>query len=417
VGRRIAVVGSGGGHSILATDAVELNGFEARAFAPHIVRRIQAKLPPWAPAGNPVDMTGAFLDDLALFADLTRIALEDPQGFGGSLNYGVYGYQDVNLKDRAGRTYESAAPLLGQLQREAGRPIIFFAPYARDGLACFRSMREAGVPCYDSLDVAARCLRALRQRAEIVDRLARDEESPGPPPARAGDEHLAAARGRPGRNLTEPEALAFLAEHGIPVPPRRLARRRDEAVAAAEALGYPVVLKVVSADIVHKSEVGGVALDLRSSADVAAAFDLVTGRARERAPGATVQGVLLASFRPGGTEIIAGIVRDPQFGLVLMAGLGGVFAEVMADTALRVLPAGPGEIGAMLRELRGFPVLAGARGGAAAHLGALEALLDGLGRLAVAHPEIAQLDLNPILAGPAGAVVADARIMLGLEEG
>jgi len=293
---------------------------------------------------------------------------------------------------------------------------VFYAPFARERLACFRAMREAGVPCYDSVDLAARCLRALHERAAILERLARDDDA-SPAPARAGEAHLTAARGRPRRNLTEPEALAFLAAHGIPVPPFERAWRRDEAVAAADTLGYPVVLKIVSADIVHKSEVGGVALDLRTAADVAAAFTAVTQRARERAPAAVLDGVLLAPYRGGATEVIGGIVRDPQFGPVLMAGLGGIFAEAMADTALRVLPAGRGEIAGMLRELRGFAVLSGARGRPPVDLGALEALLGGLGRVAVAHPEIAGLDLNPILAFPQGAVVADARVILAGPDG
>lgn len=410
-GRRIAVVGSGGGHSILATDAVELNGFEVPPFSAEVIREMRAKLPPWAPVANPVDMTGAFLEDLALFADLTRVALREPEAMGGSLNYGFYGFHDVSVKDRNGLTYEGAAPRLGQVQRELGKPIVFYAPYARDGLACFRSMRQAGVPCYDSLDLAARCLRALRERAEILDRSAEGAAS-GPAPARAGAAHLAAAAARPGQNLTEPEALAFLGAHGLPVPAFRRAATRDEAVAAADALGYPVVLKVVSPDVVHKSEAGGVILDLRRPEAVAAGFDAIAASVRGRIPRAAVDGVLVTPYREGGVEVIAGVVRDPQFGPVLAAGLGGIFAEVLGDTALRVLPAGRGEIAAMLRELRGFPRLAGLRGRRPVDLPALEAVLLGLARVVLAHAEVAELDLNPILAFPEGVSIADARIRL-----
>jgi acetyltransferase len=414
-GHRIAVVGSGGGHSVLGTDAVEFAGFEAPAFVPEVLRAIQAKLPEWAPAGNPVDMTGAFVDDMGLFAELTRIALGDPQGLGGSLNYGVWGYPSPDLRDRLGRTYVDAAPLLGQLQTELGKPIVFYAPYAREGGAHFTRMREAGVPCYDSLDLAARCLRALRERSEALGRLARPLAT-GPAPHRAGDAHLAAARGRAHRNLTEPEALAFLAAHGLPVPAHRVARSAGEATAVAAALGYPVVLKLVSPDVLHKSEVGGVALDLRDAGSVTAAFHRVAEAARQRMPGAAVDGVLVAPYRGGGVELLVGLVRDAQFGPVLMAGVGGVFTEVLADTALRVVPVTRADVGEMLRELRGYPLLTGARGRTPIDLAALEALLLAVAGLALAHPEIAELDLNPVLALPGGLTIADARIILGTTE-
>lgn len=414
-GRRIAVVGSGGGHSVLGTDAVELAGFEAPPFAPEVAEAIGAKLPEWAPVANPVDMTGAFIEDMALFADLTRIALTSPQGFGGALNYGVWGYPTPDLRDRLGRTYADAAPFLGEVQAELRKPVVFYAPHAREGGPHFTGMREAGVPCYDSLDLAARCLRALRERAEALDRLTWPEPD-GPVPVRAGDTHLAAARSRTARNLTEPEALAFLGAHGFPVPPAHHARSAEAAVAAAEALGYPVVAKLVSPDILHKSEVGGVALDLRDGPAVAAAFARITAAARARIPGATLHGALVMPYRPGGVELIAGVVRDAQFGPVLAVGIGGIFAEILGDTALRVMPVGRTEVAEMLHELRGTSLLTGARGRPPVDLAALEALLLALGRLAVAHPEIAELDLNPVLAFPDGLTVADARVILAPPE-
>ena len=212
--------------------------------------------------------------------------------------------------------------------------------------------------------------------------------------------------------LSEVEAKQLLAEAGIPVVEARLATSREDAVGTAGELGYPVALKVVSAQITHKSDVGGVKLNLASAEEVGAAFDSIMKAAGDAAPDATIDGVSVQRMAEPGIEVITGMTLDAQFGPVLMFGLGGVLVEVLKDVAFRVVPITPRDARQMVRDIQGFPVLQGHRGQEPTDLDALEGLLLKLSEFVEGHPEIVELDLNPVFAYPTGAVAADARIVL-----
>lgn len=223
---------------------------------------------------------------------------------------------------------------------------------------------------------------------------------------------------REGRTvLTEVEAKQLLAGAGIPVVEAHLVTTKEEAAALAGELGCPVVLKVVSPQITHKSDIGGVKLGLDSVDAVTVAFDAIIDAARAAAPEATIEGVSVQRMAEPGIEVIAGMTLDAQFGPVLMFGLGGVLVEVLKDVAFRIVPITPRDARQMVRELQGFPLLQGHRGGEPADLEALESLLLKLSEFIEAHPEVAELDLNPVFAYPKGAVATDARIVLRAEPG
>lgn len=212
--------------------------------------------------------------------------------------------------------------------------------------------------------------------------------------------------------LTEVESKQVLGEAGIPIARAELAPTREEAVAAARQIGLPVVLKIVSPEISHKSDVGGVKLSLGSEEEVAAAFDEIVAAARRAEPEATVLGVSVQKMARPGAEVIMGMTMDPQFGPVLMFGLGGVFVEVLKDVAFRIVPLEPRDARQMIRDIQGFPVLEGFRGQEPADLAALEDMLMRLSAFVEEHPEIQELDLNPIFAYKDGALAVDARIVL-----
>jgi len=212
--------------------------------------------------------------------------------------------------------------------------------------------------------------------------------------------------------LTEVESKQILEEAGIPIARAQLATTREEAVAAARQIGLPVVLKIVSPDISHKSDVGGVKLNLGSEEEVAAAFDEIVEAARRAQPGAAVLGVAVQKMAQPGVEVIMGMTKDPQFGPVLMFGLGGVFVEVLKDVAFRIVPLEPRDARQMIGDIQGFPVLEGFRGQEPADLAALEDMLMRLSAFVEEHPEIQELDLNPIFAYKDGALAVDARIVL-----
>ena len=212
--------------------------------------------------------------------------------------------------------------------------------------------------------------------------------------------------------LTEVEAKELLGAAGIPVIETRLATSKDEAIATADKLGYPVALKVVSPQITHKSDAGGVKLGLESAEAVGAAYDAIVSATKAAKPDATIDGVAVQRMAEPGVEVIVGMTTDAQFGPVLMFGLGGVLVEVLKDVAFRVVPITPRDARQMMHDIQGFPLLEGYRGQEPADMAALEDLLMKLSSFIEAHPELEELDLNPVFAYPKGAVAVDARITL-----
>ncbi|MGH7478160.1 MAG: acetate--CoA ligase family protein [Candidatus Methylomirabilales bacterium] len=213
-----------------------------------------------------------------------------------------------------------------------------------------------------------------------------------------------------GRNLVEPEAYELLEAYGVSVPRHRVVNSAEQAEVAAAELGYPVVAKIVSPDILHKTEVGGVLLNLNDAAAVRAAYRQIVERSRQAR--AALRGVLISRMAPPGTEVIAGLTQDAQFGPVVMFGLGGIFVEVYRDVSFRLIPLTEPDAAAMIREIKASPVLQGVRGGRSADLKALADLLLTLSRMAEENPEIAEMDLNPIIVYEEGLSVVDARVLL-----
>ncbi len=223
---------------------------------------------------------------------------------------------------------------------------------------------------------------------------------------------LAQARAEGRTLLTEVEAKSLLQEAGVPVAATLLARTREEAQAAAEQVGFPVVLKIVSPDIVHKSDVGGVKLNLQDREAVGAAFDEVVANAERAVPGARITGVAVQHMAPQGTEVIVGMTTDPQFGPVLMFGLGGIMVEVLKDVSFRLVPLEEKDAQQMIDEIKGRPVLSGVRGQPPADIEALKRTILKVSEFVQAHPEVKELDLNPVFAYPDGALAVDARMVI-----
>lgn len=215
-----------------------------------------------------------------------------------------------------------------------------------------------------------------------------------------------------GRHLLETEALALVKEAGLTVIEHRTATSAEEATAAADHLGYPVALKLVCREIVHKSEADGVQLDLRDAAAVRAAYRRVMEGAARHRPGARIEGALVCRMARPGVEVILGLTRDPQFGPALMFGLGGIFVELYHDFAFRLVPISEHDAREMIREIKGFPVLMGARGRPARDIDALVRSLLLLSALAESRPQIDALDLNPVIVYEQGSVVVDAKVFL-----
>ncbi len=224
---------------------------------------------------------------------------------------------------------------------------------------------------------------------------------------------LTATAKREGRTLlTEVESKEVIKEAGISVTETLLARSRDEAIATAQRLGFPIVLKVVSPDIAHKSDVGGVKLGLADAQAVGHAYDEIMASAKRAQPSAHIQGVSVQKMAKLGVEVIIGASKDAQFGPVLMFGLGGIMVEVLKDVSFRIIPLAPRDARDMVREIKGFPVLQGVRGQKPVNVAGLENALLKLSAYIQAHPQVKEVDLNPVFAYEDGLVAVDARVVL-----
>lgn len=420
--RRVAVLADGGGHATIAADALSEHGLALAQLSEHSAQALAAILPPAAAVANPVDVAGGTDSNPAVFADCARILLADP-GVDALLLTGLYGGYGVRFSQTLTPIELETSERIAELHRKYGKPVLvhslYGSLYADLRPRPLALIRERGIPVYDSLERAVRCLQAL---AEFGEHRRRPESGGDVRVARAeGFEQVLATCRSEGRSVVlEPEARQALEEAGVEMlAPALVAADAEAAVAAFKALGgVPVAMKVVSADIIHKTDAGGVKLDLGDAAAIRKAHAEIlacAGRYAQQHLGraADIDGVLLTPMAPrGGIEVIIGVVQDPAYGPVMMFGLGGVLVEVLKDVVFRSLPLTEEDARSMLEEIRARRLLDGVRGAPPADKDALVRLMLGISALCTAFPEIAELDLNPVLAYPRGVGILDARILL-----
>ena len=214
------------------------------------------------------------------------------------------------------------------------------------------------------------------------------------------------------KSLLETEAKAVCMEYGIPVTKFDLAKSKEEAVKLANVIGFPTVLKIVSPDIIHKSDIGGVIVGLKNVDDVREAYDRILQNVKKHDSKARIVGVLVQEMAPPSTEVIVGAIKDPQFGPAIMFGLGGVFVEVLKDVTFRVAPITPDDACEMISEVKAYPLLKGYRNTPPVDIDAITKILLNTSRLVTDHMEIKELDLNPVIVYEKGAKTVDARIIL-----
>lgn len=227
-----------------------------------------------------------------------------------------------------------------------------------------------------------------------------------------GKEILRQAKKEKRTVLTEIEAKQVFTEAGITCTDTRLAPTKEDAVSLSEEIGFPVVLKISSVDITHKSDAGGVKVNLKDKVEVENAFDMIMRSAREKFPDADIEGISVQGMAKSGTEIIIGMIKDAQFGPVLMFGLGGILVEVLKDVAFRIVPLEKRDASEMIKEIKGYKLLEGYRGQDPVDIPYLEDMLVKLSVFVDNTPEIKEIDMNPVFAYKDGAVVVDARIVL-----
>ena len=399
-GNRVAIVSNAGGPAIILADACESLGLSVHELSAETQAAIRRRVPDEAAVRNPVDLIASATAET--YRDVLALILQDPNVDAVIVSV-VPPPLGSKAKDVAEAIVQVAAsrrdiPVMAVLMGRQGIP------------AGMRELLTAGMPGYIFPESAARALAAMNRYRQWLERPAGTEHRfPADAGRVAGILKGVAAEGR--EKLTETEAMEVLGAYGIPTVPWRRAASADEAVAAARAIGFPVVLKVISASIVHKSDVGGVVLGLASEKEVREGYARMLQRVKERA-GVVPDAVFVQAMIPGGRETIVGSTRDPKAGPLLMFGLGGLAVEVLKDVVFRVHPVTDVDARGMVRGIRGFGFLEGVRGEPAVDLVALQEIIQRVSQLVGEHEAILEMDINPLVAFPDRVLALDARFRI-----
>jgi len=415
---KVAILADGGGHATIAADRLTELGLELPRLSPKTQEALGDLLPEAASVPNPVDVAGGTDADPSLFADCARIILNDPQ-VGGLLLVGLFGGYGIRFAEELALKEEDAAHQMGKLIQKRHKPIVVHSLYSSEKPHALDLLRYYGITVYDSLEIACKCVGVLARYGQTVKsyrpkftflmdwgRKAREE----------GRAVIDKARGEQRTALLEHEGKQLFQLHGASVSRDVLARTAEDAVEAAAMMDRPVALKIVSPDILHKTDAGGVKLGLHGDAAVRDAYADIMQKARAYAPEADIRGVLVSPMAAPGTELIVGTKYDDQFGPIIMFGLGGIMVEVLKDVSFRVLPISLLSAGRMIEEIKSYPVLAGTRNTPPCDKRAVKRLLVTCSEVMEAYPDIREMDLNPVIAYEKGLQVVDVRILLKEEK-
>ena len=382
-GRRLVIVTNSGGPGVLAADRAESEGLTLDEPSQQLTNELASFLPPVCSLHNPIDLTVEGSEE-----DYRRVL------------HTTLSEYDAALAINVCTPYLDPIPLargICDAASNAGEPVVTNFMAGKTVAAALPYLKERGIPNFVT---GERAVTVLAQMARYEEQRQKTRPLPGIP----------GTRGRlPNeQSLLEPQAMKWLRENGVPVPEFHFVTSVQEAITASRSLGYPVVMKVVSRDIVHKSDVGGVIVGVRTDAGVATAFRSLEQIATEH----DFQGVIIYPLITDAVEVLIGLSRDPQFGPVIAFGTGGIYTEVWRDIVLRVAPLDRKEAEAMIHEVKAFPLLAGTRGEKPRDLVALADTLVTVSQLPFFYPQVDELDLNPVFLLEQELVVGDARLIL-----
>ncbi len=400
-GRQVAIITNAGGPGIMATDACEKRGLQLATLSTETVNLLQEHLPPAASFYNPIDVLGD------AYADRYELALK------AALDDANVDAVIVLLTPQAMTEIEKTARAVVALSEGHDKPMLANFMGGKDVAAGNRILREGRIPCYDFPEDAADALARMVEHREWRERTREPLERFPADRERAATALLTAQKA--GRlALNEVEARQIVAAYGLPLPKSQLALNVEQAVQWAEEIGHPVVMKIISPDILHKSDIGGVQVGLRNEKEVRMAYEEILNRAYRYMPDADVWGVAVQEMVKVGKEVIVGVTKDPTFGHLMMFGLGGIYVEVLKDVVFRVAPLTRTEAEEMVRGIRSFPLLAGARGEEPSDVNAIVDCILRVSQMVTDFAQIVELDINPLFAyeDGQGAMAVDARIVI-----
>ncbi|MBW1973627.1 MAG: acetate--CoA ligase family protein [Deltaproteobacteria bacterium] len=411
-GKRVAILSEGGGDNSVAADNAEKYGLDV----PIIPESTQEKIKPYLlkgmPASNPIDYGGTAEENPDMINKVANVLMEEDlidsiyiTGFFG-------GFKEI-IASHVGELEEKTSNELARLVHEYKKPIVVHTSFANEPIHSLEILKENGIFVTPSSDRAAFALSYMSKFSLNKDKLKKSSllKKDGNAPDKA-KELINKVKGAKRANFLETEARELLEFYNIKLPKAVLVRTQDEAVKAVQEIGEPTAFKIVSPEIVHKSDVGGVLLNIKSENEARDAFDLIIENAQKVSPASRILGILVSPMARKGQECIIGMVRNPQFGPVVMFGIGGIFVEVFKDVSCRVIPPTDIDVDEMVKEIKGYPLLTGIRGEAAKDIDALKDIIIKISKMAIENPEIKEIDLNPVIVHEKGASIVDARIII-----
>ena len=399
-GSNVGILSISGGAGVLMADKCESLGLNVPEFTGETRRKLEQYLPPFGSAKNPVDLTAAAVAQPEMLGNCLRALVAD---------------ENIHMVSVAMGFMPHSAPILAhdliEIYQSTTKPIVLTTYNISESevvAKAIKSIEETGMPVLRDHLHSVQALANLSWYAQKLRRHAEGKTKIGAPKQEKTVEALIK---KPGA-LTEYEAKKILAVYGIPVTREKIAATADQAVKIARAIGYPVALKISSAQITHKTEAGGIVLNIKTDAQVRAVFKKIIANAKKYMPQADIQGVLVQEMLAGGVEAIVGTVNDPVFGPCVMFGLGGVFVEALKDVSFRVAPLSRADAEEMISEIQGYSVLRGWRGRPPVDMEALVDIILKVSRLVIDQKNtIKELDINPLILYEKGAKVADALII------
>ena len=400
-GPHIALITNAGGPGIVAADTVERSKLKMASFSKDTIDTLRSFLPDMANVYNPVDVLGDAKTDRYKF--VIEKVVEDPN----------VDTVLIILTPQAMTEIEKTAEVITEISNRTDKPIVTSFMGGKRIENSLKIMCQRKVPNYSFPERAVSAIEAMYKYTLWQKRPA--------PKAKIFDvqkenvvSFLAKMKQTGRQHLNEEEARQVISAYGFRIPKSILAASEPEAVKVAEEIGYPVVMKISSPDILHKSDFGGVRIGIKNEIEVRMCFCDITQKARRLMPDAEIKGVLVQQMITGGKEVILGMSRDPQFGPLLMFGLGGIYIEILKDVSFRIAPIGLNEAEEMIQEIRSFPLLKGARGERPVDINAVVDNILRLSQLVTDFPEIIEMDINPLLVFPegGGTMALDARITI-----
>lgn len=408
-GENIGVISDGGGHATLAADSLIKKGLSVPKLSKETVEKLRNSLPTTATPQNPIDIVGGSEDDLGVVYECAEALIEDPE-IDSLLITGLFGGYSIRFTDKYREREIGVAEQIADLMDDYGTPIVVHSAYAESNSQAIKILKEKGVQVHESLDLSTQCLHAVYQY-DILKNNTGNKSDFQLPENMDRNPIIQQAVEQGSSIMSEHRSKLALSKAGVPITPFEIVESEEEAIQESRNVDGNVVMKIVSPDIIHKSEHEGVKIDIGENEVKTTYRELVSIAEKER-PDANIEGVLVSPHRENQVELIVGATRNEQFGPVIMFGIGGKFVEILDDVQFRALPISRQDASSMISDIDSKELLEGARDCHPVDKESIVELLMDISEFVINNPEISELDLNPVFATRDGVEIVDALISL-----